>query len=141
MSISLKALYDQVQGLVSKPSEYKETVIYSGSLTSGNCKLLSGLSNFKIICIESRNSSSGDVGNGVNFIPISTFDTFGKIDIYIGGDGRSSNGRHVFVNRVDDTTLSFSPYDCNFNLYKVKGLNLYYKLRAFVSEVISCLSR
>ena len=124
MSISLKALYDQVQGLVNKSSGYKETVIYSGSLTSGNCTLSSALSNFKMICIESWNSSSGDVGNGVNFIPISTFDTFGKIDIYIGGDGKSSIGRHVYVDKVNDTTLSFSPYDCSFELYKVKGLNL-----------------
>ena len=151
MSISLNNHESRLKRLEDMSSSgYKETILYNtpikiDRMTTRSLEMHQPVKNYNFLIIESCHSDQTRNSNSVAFIPTRSFDSFGGgvIDIYQGGDGVSELGRHIDVSFTADkpNTITFSPYDTTLTLYTIIGLNLYYKLRAFVSEVISCLSR
>lgn len=123
MSISIKNLEDRVKALENKLLKvgYKETLLFDGDVTTGNISLTDDISKYHLLCLYYYNSGERRGGNGSCLTTVTRI-KLDNIDIFNGGDGKSSMSRHLDLKYVNDKLLSIETYDCICHIYKVYGI-------------------
>lgn len=127
MSISLNEHENRIRRLESAASGgYSETVLFNGSAVGNTTINLSqSIDSFKMIYLDYYHTSQTRGSNKCLTIPVSRLRTR-DIDIYMGGDGKSELGRHIYLKLVSDKQLGITPFDVvDVRVYRVVGINIW----------------